>query len=239
MAPFGASRAGLMSVAKDEIPDSGVPNELYRWNGVEIGVSDGTSPFNWPESIAGLDDADAIGEPTFRSDQGGVPASEYDGTDDAHGATPNGNAPEGSEDISVFVTAWFNSIDDHAVFDESGNDSEGFHLGIRDDGDVIVVAEGGANPTAGVSVDTGEWVTLGVSFNASNNDGEAFYNGSGGGRESGTDIDLSGSLYEFARRRGSEWYHDGYLFDVTVADADEPESVHSDYHNNMMDHING
>lgn len=59
------------------------------------------------------------------------------------------------------------------------------------------------------------------------------------GGESGTDIDLSGSLYEFARRRGSQWYHDGYLFDITVADADEPESVHSDYHSNMMDYING
>ena len=77
--PLGASRAGLMSVAKDEIPDSVV----YQLNSLEIEANEGESLSGWEDNIT-EDTVDAVGSPTYRdSSINDNPGVELDGTDDA------------------------------------------------------------------------------------------------------------------------------------------------------------
>ena len=75
MAPFGASRAGLMSVAGDDIPDEGL---LHEHDAREISDVD-----TWPD-IAGDNDLSVdLGSPSVISDAiNGQQAVEYD--DDSH-----------------------------------------------------------------------------------------------------------------------------------------------------------
>ena len=78
MAPFGASRAGLMSVAGDDIPDSG------EYHFVAEDLDSGDDDF-----VDRINDVSlsAIGSPSLGSDGlGGHNYVEYDGDDDGHGA---------------------------------------------------------------------------------------------------------------------------------------------------------
>ena len=82
MAPFGASRAGLMSVVGDDIPDSGNLQAHYATR-LLSGFSDGDTvdPFS---DDAGANDAPAIGNPLYRTNiLNSEPAVEYD-ADDHH-----------------------------------------------------------------------------------------------------------------------------------------------------------
>ena len=81
MAPFGASRAGLMSTRVDAIPDS---EALYaHFDAMEIDASDQDSLSSWDDLAEG-NNASATGSPTFEeSGFNSKPSVLFDGVDDA------------------------------------------------------------------------------------------------------------------------------------------------------------
>ena len=82
MAPFGASRAGLMSVTRDDIPDSGL---VHDYDVMEQSTSD-TSVL--VDQVGNLDlTGNASG---VSSGINGNPSFEYDGLDDDHDTDNNG-----------------------------------------------------------------------------------------------------------------------------------------------------
>ena len=79
MAPFGASRAGLMSVAEDDIPDSGL---LHDYNIEDLNLTDGEAIETVPDSV-GSEDLSVVGSPTYRTEQfNGFDVAELDGDAD-------------------------------------------------------------------------------------------------------------------------------------------------------------
>ena len=123
MAPFGASRAGLMSVAADDIPDSEIDPE-YRWIASDLDLSD-SDPVtsNWVDRVSGLELA-PTGSPTFRSDiAGGQPAVEIDSVDDGFDLVSSLPHFDGAYTI-IFVGVKLNSVDDDGTvvdfFDDNG-----------------------------------------------------------------------------------------------------------------------
>ena len=80
MAPFGASRAGLMSVAEDDIPDSGTAQ--YQFDVRELnGFEDGNVVNDWTDTR--ISDVTASGSATYRENVlNGYSMLEFDGSDD-------------------------------------------------------------------------------------------------------------------------------------------------------------
>ena len=78
MAPFGASRAGLMSVRRDAIPDS----VEYHYDATELNVSDGSSISTWDDSVGGQDLSGGGGASFTNDGINGNPSVTFDGVDD-------------------------------------------------------------------------------------------------------------------------------------------------------------
>ena len=81
MAPFGASRAGLMSVAEDDIPDS----LEYQYFSTEQQYADSETVDPFEDSVEPKVDLPATGSPTLNADSlNTVDAVELDGSNDEY-----------------------------------------------------------------------------------------------------------------------------------------------------------
>ena len=145
MAPFGASRAGLMSVTGDDIPDSGLD---HQWN---YDVESDTV-----EDTIGNLDIDFNGDGTWQTDAGaGGIYLDLDGVDD-YGVIPNSDEQFGhwTEDGNGTIMGWFYpdedqfaqlystgafSAVDSAAFSTKLRDNGNYDMEVRDsNGDVVV-----------------------------------------------------------------------------------------------------
>ena len=147
MAPFGASRAGLMSVAADDIPDSGGLHEY--WASQEDGFDDEDPINTLSDQIA---DNDLSGTAMFREDDlGGRDAIDYDGTDDGH----SGDSAADDGEYTLLFVARLDSVDDsgdRTLYSNGDFGNDGFALRTR--GGTFNVTHGGVASEGGSSADT-------------------------------------------------------------------------------------
>ena len=120
MAPFGASRAGLMSVTRDDIPDSGL---LRDFDASSINATDNDSIDSWDDSQS---ETTLTGSGIYRDDGiNGEPAVEFDGVDDYF----NGDGIDQNQPWVVFVVINQSSTGDR----QNILDGTGFSLSTRED----------------------------------------------------------------------------------------------------------
>ena len=167
MAPFGASRAGLMSVAVDDIPDSVVVRNLM-------------------DEGSGTTAADAIGSndlslsgPTWQSGIGnGDFYLDFDGSDDE--ADWQSVPRSGSENrtLAMWVRLGANSLDDTVFFWGNGTDTTGGRWSLRNesDGNALRLDIGDANYETNLEPPTDEtWFPVGVALDGDQLGDHLFY----------------------------------------------------------------
>ena len=146
MAPFGASRAGLMSVAADDIPDSGLTHD-YDARALDLSDSDTVDPFT--DNFADKD-LSAVGSPTYLTDQiGDQPVASYDGDGDGH--EDDGPVEVGSNDefMFAFVVVPQSDTDDNGTMIANFQEGEyGFAFG-TDESEWRAASEGEVAFTVG------------------------------------------------------------------------------------------
>ena len=168
MAPFGASRAGLMSVAADDIPDSAVAH----YDATQEDFSDGGSVSTLTDFSGSNNDATG-GTPTFLVDQrNGNAVFDFDSDDQLDSSTPDFAQPysgviavqanDDGTDTSLF------SAQSGASGDERGSLYYDF------DSNELELRVGDENPRGGTP--TTNWVV--VSFVVDGDDSEVRIDGS-------------------------------------------------------------
>jgi len=220
-------------LAGDAIPDTSMFNSpIYQWAGNAIDKSDGTSPVDWPVSIADLSDATAVGSPT-KTTQSNKQVVEYDPSNDndAHHWSSDADIPTGSDSFSWAATVWFQSGGDHTIAsfgNSSDGESQGFGL---NNGKLYHFFFGGT--FNGSTVSTGQFTTIGVRYDGSNR--KLYLNGSGDGTDtpgSQSVKDTNHSLGYFKANNTN--YCDAYVYDIVLCDAAESDQAFTDYHNDRI-----
>ena len=231
--PIGAARAGIVG-GGIAIPDSGMFQSLiYQyWAGAYNGT-DGDSPFNLPEVLTDST-ATAVGAPVFRADQAGFAAAEYDGTDDGHDAL-TGQLPTGAVSVSFAALVYVPTAHTGRVFAYGdGSDGGSALMAVRDDNTVEATVPGGSYSFAtGGSYPTGEWMTIGASFDTDTAD--AVLNGSFVATDGGSQYNISNQSAGIAYSGfDTSFWFDGFVSEVVISNAAEPEQAFSDYHTNRL-----
>lgn len=216
------------------IPDNGMfQSPIYQyWAGSYRG-SDGDSGFAYPEVVTGSS-ASNVGGPTFRIDQSGFSAAEYDGSNDGHDAL-TGALPTGAVQVSFAALVYVPSSHTGRVFAYgSGNNGESILLGVRNDNTVEATVLGSSYSFAtGGTYPTGEWMTIGASFDTDTAD--AVLNGAFVATNSGNNYNISNQTagIGYSGFESSFWFN-GYVAEVIVSNASEPEQAFNDYHNDRL-----
>ena len=229
-----------LSIKVVDVPDSDIfQNSLYRFSYHNVSQPDGTTPFDVPEVLAGLNDAQAQNSPTFREDQRGVRAGEYDRNDnDYHTFSPDANMPSGTDDFSIAALVYVNnSSDESGIVGWGGNSgSDEFVFRINDDGVEFgsrVSSEGFAG---GGNVPSGEWITCGGLFDGDNV--KSILNGSLVASDSASFSTNIGDYAEIGRTHDDSGREiDGFIGDIIICDGSESESSFDEYHNEWMELI--
>lgn len=204
---------------------------VYQYLISEYTGSDGDSPFDLPEVIAG-NDATAVNSPAYVEDKSGFSASEYDGTDDAHEFTDPENAlPTGAGAISVAALIYLNNQGGGVVGygGAQNNNLDSFVL-LTDPLEINVFF--GNSITGSTTVPTGQWVTVGCRLD-SNGNGDVFFDGNTDGSGS-TTVDFTDTSGRIASTTNNSSYLDGFVADVVVSNVSEPKSAFSDYHQSRL-----
>jgi len=228
-----------------DIPDSGMfQSPIYQWASSAINASDGASPVDWPESLAALGDASAVGTPTYRSDEAGFEAVEYEASnDEGHNWNSDSQLPTGTGPLSIAATIYVKSISGlhtiiswgESALDQDPDGTLRIALLAQDSDGVRLNASGNDVDAFGGSISTGQWITVGGSLDESS--GEVYLNGSNVGSDSSPDFtrsitDGSESLGYVADR--DDFYLDAYVYDIVVSDVKESDQAFSDYHNDRL-----
>jgi hypothetical protein len=226
----------VQSSVKRPIPDSGMfQSPLYQYTAVEgLSASDGQTASNWTEQLAGAGDATAVGDPLYRTDQGGFEAVEYDGFDDGHDYPSDGNLPTGGDSASFAATIYVKSASSlqNVVGYGTINSGDGVFL-FLDGSKVRVNASGGTTNAQGGSLSTGQWITVGGVF--ATNDAEAYLNGSSVATDTAASFSPSDSDRSIAYRAAdNNLYADIYVYDLVICDARESDQAFSDYDTNRL-----
>ena len=233
-------RGSLRSVSTgvSTIPDSGMfQDPIYQWTGPAVEVNDGTSPFDWPESLAELPDATAVGGPTFRDDVSGLSASEYDGVDDGHTTSDlDSQAPTGDTGVSIATTVRPRSSSGTqliAYYGDDAGDGENFYVRVESGEYAVVTSDLGV--VTGGSVTTDTWETVGATYDPSGPEHRLFVNGSQVASSNIGSVSLVDTEIRFATDPfGNDWYLDGYVHDAVYSATTESESAFADYHNDRL-----
>ena len=218
------------------IPDSGVfqDSQVQWWAGEGIDVDDGQQTSGWQDVLLDATATD-VGAPTFRADQAGFPAVEYDGVDDGHDFPSFSGIPTGSDPISFAATVYLPSLQSSTLFGY-GNDTtnEAHEFRFEDDGNVRwghwsgTVASGGDYPT-------GEWITTG-----GRTDGDTvtvFLNGTNVSSDTGATANVPDENRGFGYRSvggRTEAYKDGFINEILVSNGAESDQAFEDYHNDRL-----
>ena len=227
--PFGASRAGLMSVVGDDIPDSGLKHEYFAQDETHNDQSTGEQ---FTDQIGDIT-LSAEGEPLF--DFNGLSGSKsfvYNGTDDGHNATSSWLSGDGDE-YTVAAVCRYDAVDrdnDQWLVGSDGGD-RGMDFRERDGN--LQYSHGGESATDIFTVNEGEpFITIG-SYNGS----EAFADVNGITELDGFSVDYqeedNGSSIGYNRLLSSN-YLDGAVGHVLWYD----EFYDSDARSDIFDALN-
>jgi len=219
------------------IPDTSMfQSPIYQWYAGLIDASDGTSPIDYPEGLAGLNDATAVGSPTFRESDLSKPAVEYDpndGDNDGHDWTPDSDLPTGDSQFSIFGLVQVPS-DNTAMLTTWGNDSTDESAFLRTNGDGTVQGGHWANnvKTSG-TITTGTLQTIGVSYDQSQT--QVGINGSFDNSISQSGANVQNQNHSLGYRGiRNDQYFDGYIVEAIVCDVGESDTVFTNYHNDRI-----
>jgi len=235
--PIGGVRSGLYGAEVSAIPDNSMfQDPIYQFWGGLIDSSDGESPVDYPEGLAGLADASAVGSPTYRADQNGFAAVEYDpddGDDDGHDWTPDSQLPTGGSAVSGVMLVYLDSSQDHALLSwGSSNSGEGFHFGVDSNNNPILALFGLSNTFGSTSASTGQWITLG--FTLSDGSTEIYLNGVSDATGSQS-VNIQDDNHSIGYRRPiGDLHSDAFIAELIICAGDESEQAFSDYHSNRL-----
>ena len=245
---MGLKEAGLrgslrsVSTGVPPIPDSDIfQNPIYRFGYWEVNESDGTSPFDLPEVIAGLSDATAVGGPTYNTDQEGTAAGEYDGVDDGHDVSADSQHPSGNEDISVAALVYpRNATDEQNIYTYGDSGEPGIRIesGIID-GEVSMGGVGSGFPLAqGGTVPTDEWITMGGLTDSNTAEMSAVLNGSFVATDSNDESDVTDDNHSIAYNASIDGsYANVFIGDMIICDGTESEAAFQEYHDEWMQRL--
>ena len=221
------------------IPDSGVfQDAILQWYAGEgINVDDGQATDGWNDILEELTATDE-GSPTFREDQNGKEAVEYDGTDDGHDFDPTG-FPTGNDPWSFAMVVYKRDISNRQQFfgwGDHGTTPQSWSLRFRD-GELEMNLRGSGTEASYSNLNADEWVTMGASFaGGSNGDVKLFYNGSQ--VDSGTpenDPDIQDINHSFGYRGGNnDEYMDGFINEVLVSNNEEDSNAFDEFHDSRL-----
>jgi hypothetical protein len=215
---------------------------VYRFFAGTADESDGTSGFGYPEELADLSDATAVGDPIFQtnvSDGNGdsFAAGEYDGVDDGHNYASDSLLPTGSEPFTIAALCFVQSgTGTHRIANwgngNSGNGTgDGVGLRLRDGSAEISCFNVGKIST-GSNLE-GEWITVAGTVDT-NSDVTVYENG-GNSATGSLNYNLSQSQESLGyNRRASTDHLDGYIAEVIISDVEESNSAISDYHTDRL-----
>ena len=225
--PLGSARVGMLGSGV-AIPDTSMfQNPIYQWWAAEgIEVNDGTEATDWTDQVATLTASAAQGSPTYRSNQSGFEAVEYDGND-GHNWTPDSALPTGTSGVSA-VALFFVPSSATGIEICAGHDTVNFG---RDGGSYATVVQGGDNAVGG-SVPIGQWDTVGYSY-----DGSEFITYGGGSSVASVSRSPSLSATDGAigyRKNTGDFFLSGFVAEVVYSANAEPASTFSAYHNDRL-----
>jgi len=208
-------------------------NPIQQYSAAVYGGADGDSPFALPEVVTGSS-ASAEGTPTFRANQSGFAAAEYDGSNDGHNGL-TADLPTGGVQVSFAALVYVDSVNTGRVFayGDGGNGSTAL-LAVRSGQTVEATVLGSSFSFArGGTYQTGQWITIGASFDTDT--ATAYLNGSSVASDGGSNYNLTnqdaGIGYTGANQ---SFYFDGYIAEVVVSLAAEPDQTFTDYHNDRI-----
>ena len=218
----------------DAIPDIGMfQSPIYQFWPGEYEGDDGDSPFELPEVLAGLADASAEGDPTYREDFNGFETADLDGTDDAFEWDPDSQIPLGDDPhsiVALFYPRDDSSGDQNIIGWGTDNADEITEFRIRDGNINHHVWEG---DVSGGSINTNEWNTAGLSYDG--NTTELYLNGSfSNDRDFGSLSVVDQNHAIGFRSFRTENYLDAGVAEIIVSDVAEPASTFNDFHEDRL-----
>ena len=225
---------GEISIFPPALPDTGMfQSATYQWWAGLIDNPNDTSPVDFPEGLAGLEDASAVSSPTFKSDQEGVAGVEYD-TNDAHDWIADDQMPTGDDDFSIACLMWFNSVEDAENIISWGpeNTAERFALRTRD-GNVEALSWDIPDSQGSTTIPLNQWVTIGCSFTDGSMD--VVLNGSfDGNADPNPNFVSSDHAIGRNRVRDGRYLDNAFIAEIILSTATETESAFSNYHDDRM-----
>ena len=221
------------------IPDSDIfQDPIYRWvAGEGIGSNDGEEASTWQDKLASIT-ASSTGSPTYRENQDGIEAVEYDDdTDDGHDWSGDADLPTGDDEFSIIVLMYKDDYSDQqqAVIWGEGNDGEAVSIRARSDN--VELQSFGVDSASWTDVPTGEWITAMGTHDGST--GRIFGNGDTSEKDAmSPSYDLQDNNHAIGYNRVSDdGYFNGFIADVIISGTEESASDFETYHDEWMDII--
>lgn len=234
----GGVRGSLRNVSvgtAPAIPDSGMfQSPIYQFWAGGLDETDGTGSVPYPEVLADLPDATAVGGPIYRADQSGFEAVEYDGVDDGHDWSPDSNIPTGSDSFSWAALAYLQDTDNNNQFIGYGdffNAGESNLLNTTGE-NLRHDLGGGESLSGGSTLPTGEFITVGVSYDGSTR--TLYFNGSQDGSDNPPTPSVTDEMHTIGYRSNGSLYTDGFITEIILSDSAESDTAYSDYHNDRL-----
>lgn len=229
------SSSGVAQTILSSTPDTSMfQSPIYQFWAGDYGGSDGDSPVPFPEVLAGLSDASAAGGPTYNADYNGLEVIDYDGTDDAHDWTADGQLPTASDaQVSIFVVFYTTTNSSFQRLSGYGTDDVGATL--YNDGS-YALQTGGGNDVTGGSYPTNQLDTMGITYDVGTGDVEVYGGGSSTAVATGsTSAALGDSNHGHARRASNnDLYLSGGIAEIVYCDVLESGSAYADFHTDRL-----
>jgi hypothetical protein len=209
-------------------------NPIQQYSAAVYGGADGDSPFALPEVVTGSS-ASAEGSPTFRANQSGFAAAEYDGSNDGHNGL-TANLPTGGVQVSFAALVYADSVHTGRLFTYGDDNAAGRRaiVSVRNGGGIEATVFGSSYSFArGGTYPTGQWITVGASFDTDT--ATAYLNGSSVATDGGSTYNVSDTESRIGYTDyANPFYFDGYIAEVVVSSAAEPDQTFTDYHNDRI-----
>jgi hypothetical protein len=211
-------------------------NASYQWwAGAGIGVSDGQTASSWLDQMGDVT-ASATGSPTYRADQDGEPAVEFDGSQDGYDVSINSD--NAKDPLSVAMLVYNRDASSTQRLYVQGGDSSYDNIFFEIDNGNLQVSADGADTfsVTGSAVGTGSWATIGFATSSNNTVVDIYLNGSNDGSDTGgtsASYNRDGLSYGYDRINSGS-YADVYIAEVVICKGTESDQAFSDYHSNRL-----
>jgi len=227
--------AGDVVFSASAIPDITMfQSPIYHWwAGEGLGVSDGNQTNGWIDNIADLEATD-VGNPIYREDESGFQAVSYDGSGDGHNFDPS-TFPSGDDPVSwaalIYVPTGL-SDQELVLWGSEGNDD--FSVRLRDD-ETFRFNLSGAGTDVTISFDTGQWITVGGSYEGGTDGLLKAYHNTDVSSGSNVTANIVINEYSLAYNPLSDNFHsEVFISEFIFSDANEDDKAYLDFHDDRL-----